>query len=300
MAYREASDPVPGGRALRAPGAPLSLIVVGHIGLATDHTAIATTVAVGGSGYAVAAAASVLSDGPVGVVAQVGGDLDLTVLRDAGLDLDGIAVLPGVSARFHIQQFQDGTRSFESDLGVAAHPRTDLFPTAYLYAGHIHLGTAPPWQQLAWLKFLRDKGSTAKISVDMFEHFVEHEPTDSRAACDLADLIFMNKAEYDGLYQAHEYPKSPVVLKYGADGAELIRDGMKHRVPAEPVDEIDPIGAGEILAGVFLALQARGLSDERALRHAVDTATRSVTEFGVDGPQRTRALARIKTEVSRF
>jgi sugar/nucleoside kinase (ribokinase family) len=202
--------------------------------------------------------------------------------------------------RFRIEQFPDGTRSFESDLGVAARPRLDLFPTSYLQAWHIHLGTAPPRQQIAWLRFLRDKESIAEISVDMFEYFVEREPADSRAVCDLADLIFMNKAEYDGLYEAHEYPKSPVVLKYGAGGAELIRDGMKHHVPADPVDEIDPIGAGEILAGVFLALQARGLSEERALRHAVDAATRSVTEFGVDGPQRTRALARIKTEVGRL
>ena len=298
MAYRGASDPAPGRNAVRDPGRPLSLIVIGHVGWATDQTTTGSTVVVGGSGYAAAAAAASLADGGVGLVAQVGADLDPAVLRGAGLDLAGVEVLPGPSARFRIQQFPDGTRSFESELGVASSLRTDLFPVPYLHARHIHLGTAPPRQQLSWLKFLRDKGSTAKISVDMFEHFVKHEPMDSRAACDMADLIFLNKVEYDGLYQAHEYPKPAVVLKYGAGGAELIRDGMKHRVPAETVDEIDPIGAGEILAGVFLALHARGLSEERALHHAVDVATRSVTEFGVDGPQRTQALTRIKAEVA--
>jgi sugar/nucleoside kinase (ribokinase family) len=278
--------------------AHLALVVIGHVGLATDYAATGTAIVVGGSGYAVAAAAAAILDGQVGLAAQVGTDLDRGVLHGTALNLDGISVLPGTSARFLIQQFQDGTRSFESDLGVAVHPRLDLFPESYLYAEHVHLGTAPPSQQLAWLKFLRDKGSTAKISVDMFEHFVATENAACREVCDLADLLFMNQVEYVGLYGADAYPKSPVVLKRGAGGAEFMRDGMKHRVPAAPVHEIDPIGAGEVLAGVFLALHAKGLPEERALQHAVAAATSSVTEFGVDGPQRTAALIRIRAQVT--
>jgi sugar/nucleoside kinase (ribokinase family) len=278
--------------------AHLPLVVIGHVGLATDHTVTGTKVAVGGSGYAVAAAAAALFDEQVGLAAQMGTDLEPAVLRGTGLNLDGVAVLPGASARFYIHQFKDGTRSFESDLGVASEPRLDLFPESYLHAKHVHLGTMPPRQQLTWLKFLRDKGSSAKVSVDMFEHFVATENADCRAACDLADLLFMNQVEYTGLYGADAYPKSLVVLKCGADGAELVRDGMEHRVPAAAVHEIDPIGAGEVLAGVFLALHAQGLSEESALRHAVAAATSSVTEFGVDGPQRTAALARIRSEVA--
>lgn len=275
-----------------------ALVVIGHVGLATDRTATGTTVVVGGSGYAVAAAAAALIDGQVGLAAQVGPDLDLAVLRATGLNLDGVMVLPGESARFRIHQFQDGTRSFESDLGVAAHPRLDLFPEHYLHAKHVHLGTMPPRQQLTWLRFLQDKGSTAKISVDVFEYFVVTEKAASRAVCDLADLLFMNQVEYEGLYGADTLPKSPVVLKHGAEGAEFIRDGMKHRVPASHVHEVDPIGAGEVLAGVFLALHAQGLSEERALHYAVAAATSSVTEFGVDGPQRTDELKRIRAEVA--
>jgi sugar/nucleoside kinase (ribokinase family) len=135
--------------------------------------------------------------------------------------------------------------------------------------------------------------------VDMFEHFVGTEPDASREACELADLLFMNETEYEGLYSAGIYPKSPVVLKHGAAGAELIRDGMRHRVGAAVVHEVDPIGAGEVLAGVFLALRARGLSEEHALHYAVAAATRSVTEFGVDGPLLAAELTRIGTEVSR-
>jgi sugar/nucleoside kinase (ribokinase family) len=280
-------------------GQSVALVVIGHVGLATDQTPSGVQETIGGSGYAVAAAAAALLEGQVGLVAQAGTDIELATLQAKGMNLDGLAVLPGASPRFQIQQFHDGTRSFESQLGVAATPRLDLFPESYLRADHVHLGTAPPLQQLAWLRFLRDSGSAARISVDMFEHFVATEPSASRQACDLADLLFMNETEYQGLYGADTYPKSPVVLKHGAAGAEFVRDGMEQWAHAVQVHEVDPIGAGEVLAGVFLALQARGLSEEYALHYAVSAATSSVTEFGVDGPQLTQTLARINSEVSR-
>lgn len=132
----------------------------------------------------------------------------------------------------------------------------------------------------------------------MFEHFVATENDACRAACDLANLLFMNQVEYAGLYGNDGYPKSPVVLKRGVDGAEFIRDGMTHRVRAPQVHEVDPIGAGEVLAGVFLALHVQGLPEEHALRHAVAAATNSVTEFGVDGPRRAAALTRIRVQVA--
>ena len=75
--------------------AHLPLVVIGHVGLATDHTVTGTKVAVGGSGYAVAAAAAALFDEQVGLAAQMGTDLEPAVLRGTGLNLDGVAVLPG-------------------------------------------------------------------------------------------------------------------------------------------------------------------------------------------------------------
>jgi len=61
---------------------------------------------------------------------------------------------------------------------------------------------------------------------------------------------------------------------------------------------MDSIGAGEILAGAFLALRALGLAEDRALRYAVEAATRSVTEFGVAGPAVTRELGRVRAELA--
>jgi len=288
---RPAESALPDGSA-----APADLVLIGHVGFATDLTANGSMSYIGGSGFVAAAAAAALLDG-VGLVAQVGEDFDLDIFRQLPVDRQGVTVLPGASARLRIDQARDGTISFWSDLGVAAEPSFDSYPPSYLRARFVHLGTAPPRQQLAWLKFLRDKGCDAQVSVDMFEPFVAKEPGACHEICDRADLIFLNEAEYRDLYDGRLHPPAPTILKHGPGGAEFLADGVRHRAPAPPAVEVDPIGAGEILAGSFLALRARGVAEDRALASAVAAATRSVTEFGVAGPGVTGELKRIREEL---
>lgn len=279
------------------PTAPVDLVLVGHVGSATDRTPHGTVTYTGGSGFAAAFAAAALLGRGAGLVAQVGHDFDLAGLRLLSVDMQGVAVRPGTSATFFIDQFADGHRWFSSDLGVAAEPACHLFPAAYFRARYVHLGTAPPWQQQAWLRFLRETGCRAKISVDMFEPFVEKEPATCRQICDAADLTFLNEAEYQALYDESR-PPAPMLLKHGRAGAEFVTHVARHQAPAPPVVEVDPIGAGEILAGAFLALRARGLAAGRALSYAVSAAAHSVTEFGVTGPNVTRELNRVREELA--
>ena len=143
--------------------------------------------------------------------------------------------------------------------------RLDLFSASYFGAAHVHLGTAPPQQQLTWLKFLRESGRGPVISVDTFERFVITEPEASRETCDLADLIFINEHESRILYGEGTHPKAPAIVKRGAAGADYIADGEVRHVPAPAVRRKDTTGAGEILAGVFLALHTRGLAEIPAL-----------------------------------
>jgi sugar/nucleoside kinase (ribokinase family) len=277
-------------------GRRADLVLIGHVGFATDRTAGGAFSYTGGSGFATAFAASALLGG-VALVTQVGEDFDLDSLRRLGLDMAGVAVLPGPSARFVIDQFRDGSRSFRSDLGVAADPNFDLFPPPFFQTRYVHLGSAPPQQQLAWLDFLRDKGCHAQVSVDMFEHFVKTEQDACRGVCDRADLIFLNDEEYQGLYDGESHPRAPTILKHGPGGAEFLGGGKRHQIPAPPAEEVDPTGAGEILAGAFLALRARGLPEDRALTCAVAAASSSVSQFGVTGGVLTRELQRINDAV---
>jgi sugar/nucleoside kinase (ribokinase family) len=279
------------------PASGIDLVLIGHVGSATDRTPHGTRSYVGGSGFAVAFAASALLGRGVGLVTQVGEDFDLARLRLLPIDLQGVTVRRGPSATFFIDHFRDGTLWFRSDLGVATEPEFDSFPASYFPARYVHLGTAPPRQQLAWLEFLRGNGCQAQVSVDMFEPFVTAEPGLCRQICARADLIFLNEAEYEGLYRGRPHPSAPTLLKHGPAGAEFYADGARYQVGAPPADEVDSIGAGEILAGAFLALRARGLAEDRALRYAVAAASGSVTEFGVAGPGVTRELSRVRDEL---
>jgi len=276
------------------------VVVIGHVGDSVIRSGTACWKSPGGSGYAVAASAAALIGNRVGLVAQVGAGFDLDPLKRLGVDLAGVVELPGRSAQLYIREFGNGARSFSADLGVAATVRHDSFPVRYLDAPRIHLGTAPPDQQLAWLDYLHDHGCDAQISADMFEHYVAAYPGSSRAVCDSVDLIFMNQAEYEGLYGDARLPvpKAPLVVKRGPAGARLLVDGHPEDVNASETDVMDPTGGGEVLAGVFLALRADGCPAGEALRYAVRAATSCVADYGVSGPHLSAELAAICREVA--
>jgi len=283
-------------RGAEAPGP--DLVVIGHVGTSIVHAGTFSRTCAGGSGYAVAASAGALIGGRVGLVAAVGTDADLAPLRHRQVDLDGVTELPGSSARLRVREFGDGSRSFSAELGVAATVQTGSFPARYLDAAHIHLGTAPPDQQLAWLEYLHESGCEAQLSADMFEHYATSYPTASREVCDGVDLIFMNQAEYDALYGDAQLPvpKAPLVVKRGPAAARLIVDGHPQEVEAAAPQVVDPTGGGEVLAGVFLALRAEGLPEREALRYAVRASASCVEDYGVTGSHVTAELEAIRAE----
>jgi sugar/nucleoside kinase (ribokinase family) len=285
---------VKGGPKERGP----ELVVVGHVGTSIVHAGTISWTSAGGSGYAVAATAGALIGGRAGLVAAVGKDFDLAPLRSRGVDLDGVTELPGPSAKLRVREFDDGSRSFSAELGVAATVRTGTFPARYLDADYIHLGTAPPEQQLTWLEYLHERGCRAHVSADMFEHYVATYPTASREVCDSVDLIFMNQAEYDGLYGDAQLPvpKAPLIVKRGPSGARLIVDGHPQEVEAPVPLLVDPTGGGEVLAGAFLALRAGGLPERTALRYAVRAAASCVADYGVTGSHLAAELEVIRVE----
>ena len=278
------------------------LVVIGHVGTSIVHAGVVSWTSAGGSGYAAAASAGALIGCRVGLVAAVGKDFDLAPLRSRRVDLDGITELSGPSAKLRVREFDDGSRSFSAELGVAAAVRTGTWPARYLDADYIHLGTAPPDQQLTWLEYLHERGCRAHVSADMFEHYVATYPTASREVCDSVDLIFMNQAEYDGLYGDAQLPvpKAPLIVKRGPSGARLIVDGHPQEVEAPVAQFVDPTGGGEVLAGVFLALRANGLPERRALKYAVRAAASCVADYGVTGSHLTAELEAIRRETGEY
>jgi sugar/nucleoside kinase (ribokinase family) len=276
------------------------LVVIGHVGESTVQTSEGTFTSLGGSGFAVAASAGALIGSRVGLVARIGLGCDLAPLPAIGVNMDGVLELPGPTAKLFIRQHADGTRTFTGDLGAAAVVQAESFPQSYLKARFIHLGTAPPSQQLTWLEFLRPRVPGTLISADMFEAYVASDPDTSREVCDKVDLIFMNQAEHDCLYtDSQPVPKTPLIIKRGRNGATLLTDGMPHDAPASrDVTVADPTGGGEVLAGVFLALRSAGLPEPDALRYGVRAASSCVQDYGVHGQVLVQTLADISYELS--
>jgi sugar/nucleoside kinase (ribokinase family) len=136
----------------------------------------------------------------------------------------------------------------------------------------------------------------------MFGHYVATYPTASREVCDSVDLIFMNQAEYDGLYGDAQLPvpKAPLIVKRGPSGARLIVDGHPQEVEAVVPRLVDPTGSGEVLAGVFLALRAEGLPERAALKYAVRAAASCAADYGVTGAYLTAELEVIRREAGEY
>lgn len=274
---------------------PVDLVIIGHLAFNEDHTPAGTQVSVGGAAYYCAVGASVDPTTSVGIVASIGSDFDIAPISRLGMRTDGVTTIAsGHTAHFIVTQYPDNSRRFEANWGVADLVRTDAFPDSYLAARHIHLATAPPWQQLRWLEWCRALPRRPSISVDAFEHFVQTSLNETRQVLSLADLVFINEDEATLLGITEESWVKKYVLKLGPRGARYCNGSFVIDVPAPAAQAIDTTGAGDVLAGAFLVLRNSAVPIAAALHDAVELATASVRDFGVDHPDLCQALARIQ------
>ncbi|MGH8902553.1 MAG: PfkB family carbohydrate kinase [Egibacteraceae bacterium] len=273
----------------------VDLVIIGHLARNENITPTGTKVSDGGSAYYAAVGASVISPERVGVIAPIGMDFDLTSVIKLGVNREGItSIIEGNTPQFIIAQHSDGSRTFHAEWGVADHTPMLAFPRSYASAGHVHLATAPPHQQLAWLHQLRKLKNRPIVSVDTFEHFAQVYPNESRKVCQLADIVFMNEAERQLLGVVRPWWSGATILKRGALGARYMHGTAVYEVPAPSVSAIDTTGAGDVLAGAFLALRSAGVHVGEALAEAVSIATASVVDFGMDGVDLRLALGRTR------
>jgi sugar/nucleoside kinase (ribokinase family) len=107
------------------------------------------------------------------------------------------------------------------------------------------------------------------------------------AALPRTSIVFVNVAEFAVLIEVADPAHLPaVVISDGPRPATMLRRGrVVARVTPPVACPIEVTGAGDILAGTFLAGSACGLGDEAALQAAVRAAAESVSGPGlVFGP----------------
>jgi sugar/nucleoside kinase (ribokinase family) len=255
------------------------LAVIGHLAINDTKTKFGRQVYCGGAGFHVAWAAGMVLGKNISLFSRCGNDYDLSTLKNIGVDIRNIETTGEVSDRFIIAENQD-RRTFKVEGEVFLKLNLDGCDLSGF--DWFHLATAPPKQQLEWLKLIRKGNKKAKISADSFETYLEKNRDDVIDLFKQCDLIFANEYEWLLLDKEKIYP---VIVKCGAKGAiyknEVDDDIVVKTVKINKV--VDTTGAGEIVAGVFLALNKidnEGI--QTSLSKACRLASMSIMDFGVE------------------
>ena len=274
-----------------------SVLVVGSVAIDTIETPFGRVDdALGGSANYFAAAASLLA--PVGVVAVVGDDYEMTrldFLRERGVDLSGIERREGESFFWAGRYAYDlsSRETLETRLGVFA-DFDPTIPERFRDARWIFLGNIDPTLQLQVLEQVR---SPALVACDTMNYWIERTPDALLRLLAHVDVLLVNDAEARELSGDHNLVRAAawirargprlVVVKKGEHGAILFGPDATFFVPGFPLEDVfDPTGAGDAFAGGFLGYIARrgsaGTQDlKRAMVYGSVMGSFAVEEFGL-------------------
>jgi sugar/nucleoside kinase (ribokinase family) len=191
-----------------------------------------------------------------------------------------------------------GERTMLNDRGAsAALGPADWEESLLDGAARVHLSGylffSAPGRALAALVLDRCRSRSVPVSVDPASvgPLVQLGPATFLGLVHGVDLLFPNQDEAR-LLGGHRDPETAglrlaqwtgalVVVKRGADGAILCRDGaVLGRVPAPSAKVVDTTGAGDAFAGAFLAARLAGAAPLDAAEAACAAAARCVTRPG--------------------
>ena len=235
----------------------------------------------GGAAYYSAIPASLYTK--VGIVSRVGNDFDTKILtKNRNLDLLGLKILNNYKTTkfYHIYITKDGKeRLFREDVVPQTITRKEDIPKKYLNAKYIHVAANLPSKQKQFLEYIREN-SNSIISIDTHEAYINKESKLIKKNFDMADIAFIDE-QYKFLYNCNAKVK---IIKKGKDGCEYISKDKAFKIDTEKKVEYvkDKTGAGDVLAGVFLANLSLGFDDEYSLGEGVKLATKSIINYGVD------------------
>jgi sugar/nucleoside kinase (ribokinase family) len=238
--------------------------------------------ALGGTALHVARAAALagLAAAPVSVIGT-----DLSWIRGdprlAGIDLAGVKVADGPSCAFTLTYTHAGElASTGCSFGVAESLTAHCLAAIGHHRGY-HVCCRRPLRVRAVLSRLASAGLT--FSADF--HLASAGELIAEAVTFLpqARVIFVNAAEFTTLATLTDPARlAACVISDGPREVTMLRHGTITAVIRPPsTSPVEVTGAGDTLAGTFLAGVARGLGDGAALQAAVTAAAQSVQSPGL-------------------
>ncbi|MEA3202240.1 MAG: hypothetical protein QOE90_3668 [Thermoplasmata archaeon] len=283
------------GRAVTSP-----LLVVGTVALDDVETPYGKAKDVlGGSATYFAAGASFFA--PVRVVGVVGDDFPLErldFLRERGVDLSGIEVVPGGktfrwSGRYHEDLNHRDTLGTWLNVLETFQPK---LPAGWETTPHVFLANIDPVLQRQVLDQVKSPRWTLADTMNFW--IGSMRPELEKTLARVGGLI-VNDEEARQLAGTPNLVKAArqiqamgprtLIIKKGEHGALLFHEGKVFSAPAYPLEDVfDPTGAGDTFAGGFYGYVARaGKTDETTLRQAVLYGS-ALASFCVErfGPER--------------
>lgn len=232
----------------------------------------------GGAGYYSLIPSSLFTR--TGIVARVGNDFDMSTLKSTNVDLTGLKkIMTSSTTKFHHTYMSDDgqTRTFRPEVYEETLITPEDFPEEYYEAEYIHIATNFPYMQKQFIDMIR-KRSKAIISIDTHEAYMEQEADFIKEIFDSVDIAFIDK-EYAQLLDC----KAPIrIIKMGKSGCRYEYKNKVFTVETEEKPVVDKTGAGDVIAGVFLAMMSTTQNPVQSLKTAVSVATKSIGSYGVD------------------
>jgi len=229
---------------------------------------------------ALAATRAGLPSAPVAVIGS-----DLGWIRDdvrlAATDLSCVEVVSGRSCSFLLAYDENGhLTGTDSSFGVATQLTRHALDVVGRHQSY-HVCCRRPLDVAVVLGRLADGG--IPFSVDFHIASMAVTMPTAGAALAHATAVFVNAAEYATLRRITDPERlRTIVISDGPRSVTMLRSGRAIASVLPPEARvIEVTGAGDTLAGTFLAARARGLGDEPSLEAAVSAAAEAVSGPGL-------------------
>ncbi len=245
----------------------MRILVVGSVAYDTVRTPFGeVTEVLGGSAAYFAVAAALFAD--VRLVAVVGEDFaeeHVQLLRERGVDLEGLSRVPGRTFRWRGEYGFDlnEAKTLETHLNVFAAFRPRI-PPAYRESEVVFLANIDPDLQREVLGQVK---APRLVAADTMNFWIMGKPEALRETLKQVHTLLINDTEARMLAGEPNLVKAArkilswgprsLVIKRGEYGALMFSDGWWFSAPALPLEQIlDPTGAGDSFAGGFLGYLA--------------------------------------------
>lgn len=234
-----------------------------------------------------------------GIVGRDHGAAFVELLRDTHVNVDGMVISDQPTFRWHARHDFERWIAVDTVSDEGCDPSwTPRLPPAAARARVLFLASMRPGLQRDVLA----QSSARLVAANSMTDYTGPERDAVRDVAHSCDVLFLNRSELASLTGAPVTTwrqeaiamcgvgrLRAVVVKGGPDGASVVTgDGVISR-PAAPVDQVvDPTGAGDALAGGFLAACAVAERDDTdffatALDAGLRSAARAISHFGVAG-----------------